>query len=744
MAQASLIQTNFNAGEWSPRMTGRVDLDRYRNACEELLNFVPLPQGPATKRSGSYFAGTAAATAARLIPFEYNTTQAYVIEASEEELRFYTNNGRIETSPGVPYAISAPWPAADLGRLAFVQSADVLYLAHGDHQTRKLSRTSATTFALASLTTQNGPFKDQNTDEAVTVYASAATGTGITLTASSGIFTPGHVGALFEIEQEDFSTIQAWEPEKSVAVNDKRRSDAKAYLCAAVSSANKTGTVQPTHAQGAEWDGMGGSNNGAKWTFLHGTYGIVRITAYTSATQVTADVVQRLPDGVVGSGNATWRWAHAVFSDAEGWPTAVAIWQERLILARGVEICGSVVGDYENFASRDKSGQVTADSAFRVAIASPRVDEIQWLVADKVLLIGTAGGELIAGPVDAANAIGPANIQIQPQSYYGAAGIRPVQVGARNLFVQRQRRKVREVAYDFNVDRYVAPDITILSEHVTASGLVDMAYQQEPDALLWCVRADGLLACFTYNDAQEVRGWSRHQLGGRRDAAGTLPARVLAVACIPDPAGALDQAWLLVERWIDGAAVRHVEYLKPLWVPGSAQAGAFHVDCGLSYDGAPATIISGLDHLEGETVRILADGACHPDRVVSGGAVTLDAAASTVHVGLPMTARLTTMRLEGGAADGTAQGKTKRVAQCTVRLLEALSLRYRMKGAATTDELMFRSAADAMDAVPPLWSGDRKLLPPGGSDDAAQLVLESDDALPCTIVAIMPVVQTHG
>ncbi|RIK92874.1 MAG: hypothetical protein DCC73_11390 [Proteobacteria bacterium] len=738
--RASPIISAFNAGVLSARLSGRIDYEKYRNGCRSMLNTTPVIQGAAFKRSGSRYVAAAkhGDKDARLLPFVYNATQGYVIEMGDQYFRFFTNNGRIETAPDIAYEVSHPYVEADLAAVDYWQSLDVLYLTHGGYQPRKLSRTSATTFALAAIDLKGGPFKPLNKDDALTVYASAASGSGITLTASSAIFQPGHVGALFYLQQKDFKGIAAWEPDKTIAVGNKRRSDGKVYEATAIGAGAKTGTVQPTHTSGEWSDG----DDGVTWKFLHAGFGWVKIVGYTSGTVVTADVVQRLPDNVVGAGNPTPKWAHAAFSAVEGWPSCVAIYQERVWYAKDTTLYGSVIGDYDNFAARDDGGLVTADMAITWPLSGSRNDIIQWLAADRVLLVGTSGGEVIVGPASQSEGLSPLNIRAALQSAYGSKKTRPVQAGSRVLFIQRAGRMLLESRYDYQEDRYVAQDVTLLAEHLTAGGMIEAAYQQNPDSLIWAVRGDGALLSMTYRAEEDVRAWSPHQLAGYADAERTVPAQVKSVAVIPDPDGVIDQPWLLVARTINGAPARHIEYLTPLWVIGSAAAEAFFVDAGATYDGSPATVISGLDYLNGETVSILADGAPHPDRVVAGGSITLARSASKVHVGLFYSAHVAPMRLEDGGETGPAQGKIKRLHKIVLRLIDTLGVRAGPT-ADVLDTLYFRSSADAMDAPPALFTGDLEVGWPGGYETDGFIWLESFQPLPMIIAAAMPHFVTY-
>jgi hypothetical protein len=171
---------------------------------------------------------------------------------------------------------------------------------------------------------------------------------------------------------------------------------------------------------------------------------------------------------------------------------------------------------------------------------------------------------------------------------------------------------------------------------------------------------------------------------------------------------------------------------------------AFYVDSGLTYDGAATTTITGLTHLEGKTVAVLADGAVHPNRTVTSGSITLQAAASVVNIGLPYIARVKTMPLEAGATDGVAQGKTMRINNLVIKLYETGAGLWYGPNETTLDEMPFRRSNDAMDESLPLFTGDTNVLPwPSGYENSPQITVEHRLPTPCTIIAFMPQVHTY-
>lgn len=737
MAKASPLQASFNGGELSPRMDGRADYEKYQTGCSVLENFIPTIQGPARKRGGTHYADSVLNATYRswLGRFEFSFDQAFVLEFNNDKLGFFTNRGRL-LNLGVPYTITTPYTNANLVNsdggfaLSMVQTGDVVYIAGGSAKPQKLSRLGNTNWTIVDYQPDDGPFLDQNTTESTTIYSSAQTGA-VTLTASANVFTADHVGALIRLDVQDLSKVRPWEPAKSITVNDLRRSDGKTYKATNTST---TGSVKPVHSKGTAYDGSD-TATGVNWDFQDPGYGIARITAYTSPTQVSATVITKFPfpAGVVLVGNATWRWQFGAWGAHNEYPKKVGLWRDRIVWAGLRTQWMSVSGDYDSMAP-DDAGQQTTESAITIEPGSNENNSVRWLHAGDLLLVGTAGCEFAVGPQTDADPVGPANIKAPRKSGFGGRDVVTQSAADAVFFVDKSGRRVREALHNSDTGEYGARDVTVLADHVTESGIIDLAYQPSRDSVLWAARADGALIAFTYEREQNVFAWHRHPIGG--------DGIVECVACIPAPDGSRDDLWMVVRRTVNGATVRYVEWMDPGHEDGDAQEESFYVDSGLTYSGVATTTLTGLGHLEGETVKVLVNGATHPDRTVSGGSITLQRSTTKAHAGLGYSARLRTMRLEAGGSFGTSQGRVKRSAEVVVRLLNTLGLRY---GANfdTMDEVAFRMPADPMDAAPPLFSGDKRLPWPEGYGTDGYLCFESPDPLPCTIQALMPVVVTN-
>lgn len=753
MRQRSLT-TSLNGGEISPRLKGRVDLDLYDRAVEAMVNFMPTIEGPAAKRPGTEFITAAAPSSTWISRFLYSATQAYVIEWLETKLRFFTNGGQI-LDGGLPYEVTVPFTAAEAPRVSTVQSFDRLYCAHASHPPGRLTRTGAETFTYEALPIKNGPFKQLNDDKdkVIVVSGSKEIGGLATLTCTAEIFEAGHVGAPFMMEAHTFGSIKAWEPGYSgISVGEQRKSDGKVYKAVTLGSqGQRTGTVQPTHFEGKEWDGTDEGSDvddknagGIQWEYLHDRFGVGTIEEVTSPTVAKIRVTRRLPEQLADAAGC-YRWAHGCFSDAEGWPDIVRIWQGRLVFIKasggnGIELIGSVFNGYLDFSPVNNAGLYTADMGFRRPISA--TDAALWAHNDKhSLLIGTATQELLVAPLNRAAGVSDTNLNAEPQSEYGSASVWPVAIGTSLQFVQAGARKIRGLNYTFERERFVGPNQTVFARHITRSGIKWMAFQQEPEEILWCGRNDGKLTGHPHNPEQDVKGFARAELGE-----GTIIAGVV----VPSEDGTVHELWLLAE--LDGT--KGILKMAAWWEEDpeldedaslEARKQAFFVDWGVSYDGAPlATFTTGLDHLEGKTVRAWADGVNHDNLTVTGGSVTLPMAASVVRIGIGYQARIKLLPPEErGAQSASVQGLRKIVRRLLARLVDTTAL-VSVGPRGVVDKLFRRPTDIPMNQAAPLFTGlTGNITIAAESDRDAAPELVSDDAGPAMVTLLITEYETE-
>jgi len=673
MARVAVQLTNFTGGELSPRLDGRNDLQKYPTGCKTLENMIVFPHGSAARRSGTQFVAEVkdSSKETRLIPFEFSTTQTYMLEFGDQYIRFYKDNGQI-LSGGSAYEISSPYLEAELFDIKYAQSADVMYICHPNHPVKKLARTGHTSWTLTSVDFQNGPFMDHNIETT-------------TLTASH-------------------------------------------------TNAGQTGTLTLSSTTGVN------SNQGWLSTdvgrLVHMLDGHVKITGYTSSTVVDMEVIAD-----ISNGSATTDFALGSFSDTTGYPSCVTFFEQRLVFAATLSqpqtLFFSKSGDYENMDD-NYHGTVADDDSIIYTIASNQVNAIRFMTATRTLIIGTAGGEFAVSGGGTDIAITPTNILIKKQSNNGAANVDALAVGNATLFLQRARRKLRELAYNFDVDGYVAPDLTILAEHISEGGFKQLSYQQEPNQVIWGVRNDGQLVGLTYQREQQVVAWHRHIFGGTFSSGNTVCD---SVATIPTDDSEY-QTWVINKRTINGATKRYVEYIHQYDFDETDDTSFNFLDSQLSYDGSPVTTLSGLDHLEGETVSILADGATHPDKTVSSGSITLDRSASKVKVGLSYTSLLQTMRIDAGSQNGTSQSKTKRIYEITARLYESIGVEIG-PDLNNMERIPFRSSANAMDSGINVFTGDKEIEFRGNYETDGFIFVRQTQPLPLTILSLYPKLQTN-
>lgn len=594
------------------------------------------------------------------------------------------------------YEITSPYDEDQLFELKSVQSADVLFLTHTAHTPRKLARTANTSWSLTSMSNavlRDGPYMLTNTTD-TTLTPSAATGTGVTITASSttGInnntgFQTTDVGRLIRIKEGTtwgYAIIATW-------------------VSSTVVTVDITGTF---------------TNTNAKKFWRLGLYSIT--TGYPAAV---AFYENRL-----------------VFAGSLSEPSRIDM---------------SRTGDYENFAPTDSDGVVADDHAISYTLNSDEVQIIRWLKGDeKALIIGTIDGEWAMRPSTASEALTPTNVSAKPSTARGSADIQAIRAGDAMLFVQTAKRQLRELAYVFEADKFRTPDVTVLSEHITKgttpalSGINDLDYQKQPNSMVWMTREDGALLSLTYERDQKVLAWARHEIGGFSDPGLTTPAAVESVACMPSADGTRDEVWAAVKRIIGGRTVRYIEYLTKTWEKGDLQADAVYGDCALTYDGPAVSTITGLWHVVGETVNVLVDGAAHPERVVSPtGTITLTAPASKVQVGYSYNSDGQMLRQDVGAADGTAQGKLQRTHRVILRVHDTLGLKtgsgFHLTGPGKLTETTFYRGTTPADSMVPLYSGDVEITWEGTYTTANYVTWRFNGMFPGTVLAVMPQLHTQ-
>lgn len=437
------------------------------------------------------------------------------------------------------------------------------------------------------------------------------------------------------------------------------------------------------------------------------------------------------------------------------YPAVVTFHEDRLVFAGAPQlpqrIDGSVSGQYNTFSpSAVVDSTVTAATAYAFSLNANTVNVVRWMQSDQHgLLIGTAGGEWLLSPGTTGQALSAINVSAKQSTLFGSEPIAPLRIGNETLFTQQGGRRLRALKYDFYVDGFQGPDISVLSEHLTVTGFKQYALQKSPQQIVWAVRNDGALISVSYDRDQDEQGWMLHTIAGDS-------AKVLSVACIPAPDGSRDEVWVAVQRVVNGTTVCYVERMTKLWEAGDAVSytlsgvtqqkyvpqDTYYLDSAVrTVFGSPVTTITGLTWLEGQTVSVLADSATHPDVVVTGGAITLQRSAQDVCIGLNYTSQAQTLQIEAGGADGPAQGKIKRIHRLIVRMYDTLGLT--LTAGTNVQDVSFRYSDGLMDAPPSLFSGDIPLAWEGTYDRDGYVSWSQTQPLPSNISMIAAQLETQ-
>ena len=719
MSLVPMILTNFTSGELSPRLSGRVDVAKYFNGCQVLENFLVHPHGGVTRRSGMRYVGDAAshASPSALLSFEDAQGKAWVLEFGEDAagqgiLRFFYDGGRVLDAEGAVLQLDTPYAAAHLSGLRAVQDRQELILTHPLVAPQALSRTAQGGFALAALE----------------------------LTQAPAAWGEGNWPALCCLHEDRL--VFAASPSEPFTLWFSRTSGHRDFrLCTREVPLSGWDDFEIADGSGdSRADGRAGDTflllSGDSFSQGSALCGDVFDEEQNSSPRYYRYAGQRIITASSGSLRATFRDAPSSSAEIESVRLAdgalnAGFWEE---FAVGVRI------------EADSGSDPLDDDGLEITLSAQQGGRICFLAPRDKLWIGTTCGEWTVSGSSLGAPVTPGGVKADRQGTSGAAQLSACAAGHATLFVQRSGRKVREMAYRFESDAYTSRDLTLLSSHVAAPGLIQLAFAQEPDPVLFCVRADGVLVAMTYLPDQDVCAFSRIVTDGA----------VEALCVVPSDAQGRDELWLVLRRSVpdeNGAPVdrRFIETLDPAFSEDAQSAAeAFFLDAGLSYSGEPVTELTGLGHLAGRSVQVLADGAVLPERVVSvDGSITLPRAASRVHAGLGYTSVLRPMRLEYSGTRGSSQTRTKRITEVSVRLHRSLggkvgpggapaSAAGGMTGGGNLEPLLYRTSADPMDGPPALFTGDKAVRFPQGWGTEGVLTVVQDQPLPMTVLLVAP------
>jgi hypothetical protein len=665
------------------------------------------------------------------------------------------------TSVSPVLQIATPYVEDDLFDLHFAQDSDVLTLTHPGYAARELRRLGATNW---TLTTVNfSPTMSVPTGLAVTPTIGTAGNENpqsyvITAVASDGI-TESLPSAPVSTQNNltvsgNYNTL-TWTPSSGVYRYRlyKQRGGIYGYIGQAplitgetISSITRVTTTATltTAADHGLATGDVVRVSGASPSQYNGAFTITVTTPtafeYTMASDPGSSaspagsylaIEAIVDDNVLADTSITPPEDLYTLNTATGkYPAAVTYYEQRRWFAGASSEPQTVYatrnGTQSNLTSSTPSQD---DDALQFRIAAQQQNAIRHLMPLADLIALTAGGEFRIY-ADSAPAITPTSLSIKPQGFSGASNVQPALTTNSLLYVQAQGSRVRELAYNWESSAYASIDVSIMAPHLfNGYGIKDVAYSRAPVPTLWAVRSDGALLGLTHVPEQQVYGWHQHITDG-----------VFESVCVVSE-GLEDVLYTVVRRTVNGRNVRYIERLQSRQFVDLADA--FFVDSGLTYDGAPVSSVSGLWHLEGKQVQILADGAVHPARTVSGGSITLDGPYSTIHVGLAYSSDLQTLPLAFEGTPAAGQYLRKNVNGVALRITQSNLVKAGPSFGKLT-EAPARDHTDFYGSPPALKTGElRFAISPSWNSDGSVCVRQ-DQPLPLTVLGIALDVATGG
>lgn len=729
------IQAAFTTGEISPAVAARVDLEKYKSALLTANNVILRAYGGLYKRPGTIFLGKAKYDDKKciIVKFSFSFDQEYILELGHLYMRVWKDRAYT----GVE--VETPWEESLLSKLKFTQSADVMYVCSGDKPIQTISRYSETDWRIDTFDFTNGPFETINLDEDNKITPSAQSGT-ITLNASKESFNNKFVGSLMKISH--------YIPSKAVKSNSgiggsipvgvtwkvithgtwagtvsvEQSTDEgvtwhllRQYTSNSDYNAVESGDVDDKCLIRANASISSGSVTVDLTAYPYTHEGIVKITEYTSPTQVTATVIDKL-----GSAEATADWYMGAWNDQHGYPSCATFWNDRLCVAntrknkQTIWMCRT--GDYPNFGVEKAGGEVLDDSAITLPLVSRQVHEVKHLVPLADLIAHTAGAEW---SISGGDVVSPSTTKATPQNYRGTNDIEPQLVGNRIIYIQQRGNSVRDLGYSYDVDSYTGIDVTLLAKHlVEQNSIVDVTYAQEPDSLLWFVRNDGKILTLTYLREQDVYAWSLQETNGKFEGVCSINGDMQ------------DDVYFVVNR----ENGRFIEVLDSYKTLKTANNYVFMDSSIIVTSESGTNEVTGLEHLEGQEVRILADGQWHPNLTVTNGKLTLQFSAKHIIVGLPYMAKIQTPNLEMQLKDGTLQGRNKKISKVVLRLYNSLNASIG-SNFDLMDDIRFDHYSGSGNV--PLFTGDKEVqMPNGGFNNEGRICLKHDCPYPFQLQSI--------
>lgn len=608
------FQSSLNKGELDPRLIGRIDLQAYYHGLKEAKNVLTIPQGGAKTRPGMEFLGTALGNG-RAENFSFSTAQNYLLVFTDLRLQIY-KEGVLQTNingSGFDYVVTT-LTLAQIQVMDYIQSADTVIITQADIAPQKITRTSDTDWTIADLTLTNVPQFDFNDG-----LSPAPTSEIQQITLFSYV-----EGDIYKLALEGILT-----EEIQFAGDDTTNVDNIQRELQALINTGNTGITVAVSASPNIFDITFSGESAKDWKLLVGS----AFTTQSATFKITTTRTQ------AGTAREEDSW-----SNARGWPMTCTFHEARLWFGgstfRPSTIWGSKVNQFFDF----NVGRSLDDEAVTITLDTDQVNAIQALFSNRSFQIFTTGGEFVITE----SPITPANVAAKPQGRLGSKRLRPATIEGVTYFVQRTGKVLNQFLFNDEENATRTRNISILSPHIIKNPVQIYSSRgtESSDAnYIYIVNDDGTMTVFNTMLAEEVSAFTRWETNG-----------LIKSAAVVD-----DEVNFIVERTIGGSPVYFIERENDLLNTDSAVLGT-----GLASD-----TLTGLDHLNGETVIVKADGAVQADEVVSGGSITIGREADTIEAGLEWTPIIITMPVNIGLDNGPNAASKKRILRAALQLFES-------------------------------------------------------------------------
>lgn len=745
------LQASFTAGEISQDVANRVDLDKFQSALLKAQNVYIKPYGGVVKRGGTTYVGETKFRDKKsiLVRFNYKAGTAFMLEVGDGYIRVWRNG----TYSGIE--LTTPFTESDLQYLRFNQSADTMFICSRVHPVQVLKRNSETEWSIQDFV-EDYPYFDASAikygKEPISIKPSAISGKGVVITAQGDVFDSKRVGGYIKLyydmpsstvsqtgngtssalkigESWKIITHGTWAGSVTLQTSENGTAwkEYRKYTSSSDYNVTESGSFDKERYLRVVIAISGGSCTADITCMPYTSEGYGRVVEYVTAKQIKVDVIKEF-----GETSDTDIYAFSVWSDYSGYPSTSCFFQDRLVLASS-EVNPHVLwmsrtGDYYNFGVEKAAGTVTDDSAIQLNLISREIFDINHLVPSQDLIVLTNGNEWV---IKGSEVITPNNSTPQVQTARGSNECEPQYIGNRTIYVQRRGSKVRDMGYTFESDNYAGDDLTQLADHlVSGYTLVDSAFMQDPYSIVYFVRNDGKIICLTYIREQKVFAWSVLETNGSFES----------VANVPE--GDIDAGYVVVRRMINGEERRYIELLSRELNSADVQDYCMS-DCAKRFEFSdPSSLLSGMEHLAGETVQILADGRRISDAQVGiDGTIQLPVKAQKVTVGLGYVMRLQTPNVEIQQRDGTLQGRKADVTEVVLMLQNSLGLRIGSTFDAM-DDVGFDEFAEVGSMK--LYSGEKNVTVPNIYKTSTKVCLEHNMPFPFALNAAVRVVSVGG